>query len=78
MPLFTLDSVSIAYGHLPLLDSVAFQVDPGEHLTALAADLTRDDRWADAVAGCDYVLHVASPFPPKQPRDPDELIVPAR
>ena len=28
--------------------------------------------------GCDYVLHVASPFPPKQPRDPDELIVPAR
>ena len=59
-------------------DSVAFQVDPGEHLTALAADLTRDDRWADAVAGCDYVLHVASPFPPKQPRDPDELIVPAR
>lgn len=59
-------------------DSVAFQVDPGEHLTALAADLTRDDRWADAVTGCDYVLHVASPFPPKQPRDPDELIVPAR
>ena len=30
------------------------------------------------MAGCDYVLHVASPFPPKQPRDPDELIVPAR
>jgi nucleoside-diphosphate-sugar epimerase len=30
------------------------------------------------VAGCDYVLHVASPFPPSQPKDPDELIVPAR
>jgi nucleoside-diphosphate-sugar epimerase len=30
------------------------------------------------VAGCDYVLHVASPFPPVQPKDPDELIVPAR
>src|SRR5205807_8050542 len=26
----------------------------------------------------DYVLHVASPFPPKQPKDADELIVPAR
>ena len=30
------------------------------------------------MAGCDYVLHVASPFPPAQPKDPDELIVPAR
>jgi dihydroflavonol-4-reductase len=59
-------------------DSVASQVDPGERLTILAADLTRDNGWADAVAGCDYVLHVASPFPPKQPKDPDELIVPAR
>ena len=59
-------------------DSVASQIDPGERLTVLAADLTRDDGWADAVAGCDYVLHVASPFPPKQPKDPDELIVPAR
>ena len=28
--------------------------------------------------GADYVLHVASPFPPAQPKDPDELIVPAR
>ena len=34
--------------------------------------------WAEAVDGCDYVLHVASPFPPAQPKDPDELIVPAR
>ena len=34
--------------------------------------------WPEAVEGCDYVLHVASPFPPKQPKDPDELIVPAR
>ncbi|HEX5893190.1 MAG TPA: NAD-dependent epimerase/dehydratase family protein [Solirubrobacterales bacterium] len=58
--------------------SVASQVDPGDRLTVLTADLTRDEGWADAVAGCDYVLHVASPFPPKQPKDPDELIVPAR
>jgi dihydroflavonol-4-reductase len=26
----------------------------------------------------DLSLHVASPFPPRQPKDPDELIVPAR
>ena len=58
--------------------AVESQVDPGDRLTVLAADLMSDDGWADAVAGCDYVLHVASPFPPKQPKDPDELIVPAR
>ncbi len=58
--------------------AVGSQVDAGERLSVLAADLTRDDGWAEAVAGCDYVLHVASPFPPAQPKDPDELIVPAR
>jgi len=47
-------------------------------LTVLAADLTSDAGWPEAVAGCAYVLHVASPFPPSQPRDPDELIAPAR
>jgi len=50
----------------------------GEKISVLAADLTSDDGWEQAVAGCDYVLHVASPFPPVQPKDPDELIVPAR
>jgi nucleoside-diphosphate-sugar epimerase len=50
----------------------------GEKIAVLAADLTSDDGGDDAVTGCDYVLHVASPFPPVQPKDPDELIVPAR
>ena len=30
------------------------------------------------MAGCDYVLHVASPFPAGVPKHEDELIVPAR
>jgi nucleoside-diphosphate-sugar epimerase len=42
------------------------------------ADLDSDEGWADAVAGCDFVHHVASPFPPAQPRDAQELIRPAR
>src|SRR6476661_7698297 len=42
------------------------------------ADLTDDAGWAEAVAGCDFVLHVASPFPLGQPKHEDELIVPAR
>jgi nucleoside-diphosphate-sugar epimerase len=53
-------------------------VEAGERLSILAADLGADDGWPEAVAGCDYVLHIASPFPPAQPKDPDELIVPAR
>jgi len=52
--------------------------DAGDRLTVLAADLLDDAGWGDATDGCDYVLHVASPFPPVQPKDPDELIVPAR
>jgi len=57
---------------------VGSEVDPGDRLSVLAADLRSDDGWAEAVAGCEYVLHVASPFPAAQPKDPDELIVPAR
>jgi nucleoside-diphosphate-sugar epimerase len=52
--------------------------EPDGRLTVLEADLTADAGWAEAVAGARYVLHVASPFPPVQPKDPDELIVPAR
>src|SRR6478752_5326111 len=57
---------------------VGSEIDPGDRLSVLGADLRFDEGWAEAVAGCDYVLHVASPFPAAQPKDPDELIVPAR
>jgi nucleoside-diphosphate-sugar epimerase len=52
--------------------------EPGDRLSFVAADLQSDSGWPDAVAGCDYVLHVASPFPPTVPTDENELIVPAR
>jgi len=42
------------------------------------ADLTRDEGWAEAVKGADYVLHVASPFPGAAPEDENEIIIPAR
>ena len=57
---------------------IATQIDAGDRLEIVTADLTSDDGWAEAVAGCDFVLHVASPFPEAQPKDPDELIRPAR
>ena len=47
-------------------------------LSFVAADLGRDAGWPEAVAGCDFVLHVASPFPLAVPKHEDELIVPAR
>ncbi len=52
--------------------------DPGESLSFATADLTSDSGWAEAVAGMDFVLHVASPFPPGAPAHEDELIIPAR
>jgi nucleoside-diphosphate-sugar epimerase len=42
------------------------------------ADLLDDDGWAEAMQGCTYVQHVASPFPLRNPKDPDEVIRPAR
>jgi nucleoside-diphosphate-sugar epimerase len=47
-------------------------------LEVVTADLTSDDGWKAAMAGVDAVYHVASPIPPAQPKDPDELVVPAR
>jgi len=52
--------------------------DAGDRLAFAAADLTADAGWNEAAAGCDYVLHVASPFPVNVPKHEDELIVPAR
>ncbi|MEO8604626.1 MAG: aldehyde reductase [bacterium] len=53
-------------------------VRAGERLSCVAADLERDAGWAEAVAGCEYVLHVASPIPVQAPRHEDGVIVPAR
>jgi nucleoside-diphosphate-sugar epimerase len=49
-----------------------------DRLSFAAADLNGDAGWRDAAAGCDYVLHVASPFPASVPKHEDELIIPAR
>ena len=52
-------------------------VDLGQRLAIVEADLSRDEGWADAVGGCSYVLHVASPFPNRAPEHEDEPIKPA-
>lgn len=49
-----------------------------ESLSFFTADLIRDDGWREAVTGCDYVLHVASPLSTSVPKDENEMIIPAR
>jgi nucleoside-diphosphate-sugar epimerase len=52
--------------------------EPRDRLSCVIANLEQDAGWAEAVRGCEYVLHVASPFPQHLPKDEAELIVPAR
>ena len=47
-------------------------------LELLCADLMKDEGWKEAVKGCDFVLHLASPFPAEEPKDANDLILPAR
>ena len=58
--------------------AIASVVDPGNRLSFHAANLTSDDGWGAAVEGAEYVLHVASPLGVPEPKDPNDLIVPAR
>ncbi|MFA4083829.1 NAD-dependent epimerase/dehydratase family protein [Mycobacteroides salmoniphilum] len=58
--------------------AVTRATDRADGLEIAHADLTRAEGWADAVDGCDYVLHIASPLTPDNPRDPDALLTPAR
>ena len=53
-------------------------VDAGANLAFVAADLNSDAGWAEAAAGCDFVMHVASPLPLANPKDDDVLVRPAR
>jgi dihydroflavonol-4-reductase len=52
--------------------------DPGDRVSFFAADLLSDAGWREATEGCEYVLHLASPFPADAVENEDDLIVPAR
>ena len=52
--------------------------DAGGRLSFAVADLMADPGWDAAVAGCDLVLHLASPLGREAPRDRDALVAPAR
>lgn len=50
----------------------------GERLRFVAADLSSDEGWADAVDDVAFVLHVASPVQPGHVENEDDVILPAR
>jgi dihydroflavonol-4-reductase len=47
-------------------------------LTVVSADLTSESGWPQAVAGCDYVIHVASPLSDSAQQAEAEVIAAAR
>ena len=58
--------------------TLARHADIDGRLELVAADLTADDGWGEAVTGCEYVLHIASPLPRGLPEHEDDLIIPAK
>lgn len=57
--------------------SALAKVAPVERLRFAEADLLSDAGWDEAMRGCTYVVHVASPFSMSEPKDERELITPA-
>lgn len=52
-------------------------IDPKGNLEYCELNLMKDDGWEQAMEGCEYALHVASPYVSKEPKDENELIKPA-
>jgi dihydroflavonol-4-reductase len=52
-------------------------VDPGPRLSFVRADLASDTGWREAVAGCRYVIHGASPTPNTMQGPEENWIAPA-
>lgn len=61
-----------------LRTAIASRTGETARLSFALADLTRDAGWNEAVAGCDHVLHIASPLGRDAPRHRDALVEPAR
>lgn len=58
-------------------ESISRSVQKDYQLEIVSADIEQDAGWKEAMQDVEYVLHVASPFPLKEPNHEDELIKPA-
>lgn len=61
-----------------LRDIIAKQVQADDRLSVVAANLTSDDGWAEAMDGVDRVLHVASPMSTNNSADINTFLGPQR
>jgi dihydroflavonol-4-reductase len=60
-----------------VIEAIKKEVNPEGNLEFCELDLLEDKGWDDAMIGCDYVLHVASPFINIEPKDESIYIKPA-
>jgi dihydroflavonol-4-reductase len=60
-----------------VINGIKKEIDPAGRLEFCELDLMKDEGWDRAMEGCDFVLHVASPFVVKVPKDENDLIKPA-
>lgn len=60
-----------------LTKSIQNEVETNGNLEYCELNLLNDDGWKEAMQGCDYVLHIASPYVASEPKDENEIIKPA-
>jgi dihydroflavonol-4-reductase len=58
-------------------NGISKEIDAKNNLEFCELDLSSDKGWDKSMEGCDYVLHVASPFVIAEPKDENEMIKPA-
>ena len=64
-------------GRIDTITDIIAAHAPIDQLEIVVADLINDAGWPEAVAGCEYIMHVASPVSLVEPNDANELIRPA-
>ena len=60
-----------------VLNSIKKYLKKPEDLEFCFLDLLKDEGWEESMMGCDILIHIASPFPFKQPKNEQDLIKPA-
>lgn len=60
-----------------VIKGIQKEVDPKNNLEFCELNLLKDEGWEEAMTDCDFVLHIASPFFSKEPKDENEYIKPA-
>ena len=60
-----------------LTKAIQNEVELNGNLEYCELNLLNNDGWKEAMQGCDYVLHIASPYVTTEPKDENELIKPA-